>query len=147
MLRSLQIYFIIGAVFLVLGGGFFFRDQYMRNKVDNLELRLDRSESRGDSLQESLSNYLENREVTEKALSDLATSLTTTRSAIRADLEVFRNHDLQKLAEAKPGLIEVRANEATKEIFDTLEKESNISARILPNGIILLDASDGERND
>lgn len=40
-------------------------------------------------------------------------------------LDIFRRHDLSKLAAAKPGLIEPRVNNATKEVFDSLESDSN----------------------
>lgn len=37
-------------------------------------------------------------------------------------LDIFKRHNLTKLATAKPGLIETRANKATKEVFDGIEK-------------------------
>ena len=39
-------------------------------------------------------------------------------------LDIFKRHNLTKLAAAKPGLIEPRANKATKEVFDGIEKDS-----------------------
>ena len=36
-------------------------------------------------------------------------------------LEIFKEHNLTKLSVAKPGLIEQRANKATKEIFNEIE--------------------------
>ena len=39
-------------------------------------------------------------------------------------LDIFKRHNLTKLAAAKPGLIETRANKATKEAFDGIEKDS-----------------------
>jgi len=39
-------------------------------------------------------------------------------------LDIFRRHNLTKLAAAKPGLIETRANKATKEVFDGIEEDS-----------------------
>ena len=39
-------------------------------------------------------------------------------------LDIFKRHNLTKLAAAKPGLIESRANKATKEVFDGIEKDS-----------------------
>ena len=40
-------------------------------------------------------------------------------------LDIFRRHNLAKLAAAKPGLIEPRVNNATKEVFDSLETDSS----------------------
>ena len=39
-------------------------------------------------------------------------------------LDIFKRHNLTKLAAAKPGLIETRVNKATKEVFDGIEKDS-----------------------
>lgn len=39
-------------------------------------------------------------------------------------MQIFRNHDLTKLARAKPGLIESRANKATSEVFRGVESDS-----------------------
>ena len=39
-------------------------------------------------------------------------------------LDIFRRHDLARLAAAKPGLIEPRINGATKDVFDSLENDS-----------------------
>ena len=39
-------------------------------------------------------------------------------------LDIFKRHNLTKLAAAKPGLIEPRANKATKEVFDGIEEIS-----------------------
>ena len=39
-------------------------------------------------------------------------------------LDIFRRHNLTKLAAAKPGLIETRANKGTKEVFDAIEQIS-----------------------
>lgn len=39
-------------------------------------------------------------------------------------LDIFKRHNLTKLAIAKPGLIEKSANKATKEVFDGIEQDS-----------------------
>lgn len=55
-------------------------------------------------------------------------ALTRRNSEIEAEaksyLEVFKKHDLTKLARAKPGLIETRANNATDKIFKVIEDET-----------------------
>ncbi len=42
----------------------------------------------------------------------------------QAYLQIFKKHDLTKLARAKPGLIETRANNATDKIFKVIEDET-----------------------
>jgi len=39
-------------------------------------------------------------------------------------LDVFKRHNLSKLAAAKPGLIEPRVNKGTKDVFDSIEEDS-----------------------
>ena len=39
-------------------------------------------------------------------------------------LDIFKRHNLSKLAIAKPGLIETRVNNATKDVFDSIEKDT-----------------------
>tara|TARA_R100001510_G_scaffold56577_1_gene62423 strand:- start:603 stop:995 length:393 start_codon:yes stop_codon:yes gene_type:complete len=39
-------------------------------------------------------------------------------------LDIFKRHDLTKLAAAKPGLIEPRVNDGTKEVFNSIEEDS-----------------------
>ena len=39
-------------------------------------------------------------------------------------LDIFKRHDLTKLAAAKPGLLEPRVNKGTKNVFDSIEEDS-----------------------
>jgi len=56
-------------------------------------------------------------------------------------LDIFKRHNLTKLAAAKPGLIETRANKATKEVFDGIEEDSrNIDS--LDDGLQLQSVTD-----
>ena len=51
-------------------------------------------------------------------------------------LDIFKRHNLTKLASAKPGLIEPRINKGTKDVFDSIEEDSrNIDS--LDNGLQL----------
>jgi hypothetical protein len=51
-------------------------------------------------------------------------------------IDIFKRHNLTKLASAKPGLIEPRINKGTKDVFDSIEEDSrNIDS--LDNGLQL----------
>lgn len=39
-------------------------------------------------------------------------------------MDIFKRHDLNKLAIAKPGLLEAKVNRGTKNVFDTIENDS-----------------------
>ena len=56
-------------------------------------------------------------------------------------LDIFKRHNLTKLAAAKPGLIEPRVNNGTKDVFDSIEKDSrNIDS--LDDGLQLQSVTD-----
>ena len=54
--------------------------------------------------------------------------LTSRNAQIEAEmngyLDIFRRHNLNKLAIAKPGMIETRANDQTKAVFEAIENDS-----------------------
>ena len=61
-------------------------------------------------------------------------NLSKKNQEIEADmnryLDIFRRHNLTKLAAAKPGLIEPRMNKATKEVFDGIENDINLISNL-----------------
>lgn len=60
------------------------------------------------------------------ALNGLAAKNSEINGEMNRYLGIFRRHDLSKLAAAKPGLIEPRINKGTKDVFDSIENDSNI---------------------
>lgn len=56
------------------------------------------------------------------------TSLTVANQQLQSEkdeyLSIFRRHDLQRLALARPGLIEPRINNGTSEVFRQMEEDS-----------------------
>ena len=56
-------------------------------------------------------------------------------------LDVFKRHDLSKLAFAKPGLIEPRVNKGTKDVFESIEEISR-NIDVLDNGLQLQSNTD-----
>ena len=63
-----------------------------------------------------------------KALTELSSKNQQIEADMNRYLDIFRRHNLTKLAAAKPGLIEPRMNKATKEVFDGIENDSNINS-------------------
>lgn len=57
-------------------------------------------------------------------LNELTLKNQETQKEMNRYLDIFKRHNLTKLAAAKPGLIEPRANKATKEVFDGIEEDS-----------------------
>ena len=62
------------------------------------------------------------------------TSLTTVNQQLQSEkdeyLSIFRRHDLQRLALARPGLIEPRINNGTQEVFRQVEQDSREVAEL-----------------
>ena len=56
------------------------------------------------------------------------TTLTSVNQQLQSEkdeyLSIFRRHDLQRLALARPGLIEPRLNNGTQEVFRQMEEDS-----------------------
>tara|TARA_B100000963_G_scaffold246128_1_gene215495 strand:+ start:4441 stop:4833 length:393 start_codon:yes stop_codon:yes gene_type:complete len=71
-----------------------------------------------------------------KGLLDLQSKNQEIQLEMNRYLDIFKRHNLSKLAAAKPGLIEKRVNNGTKEVFDSIEQDSRIIDS-LDNGLQL----------
>jgi septal ring factor EnvC (AmiA/AmiB activator) len=77
-----------------------------------------------EQLSSSFKNFQNSIKEQEIALNTVYEDNINTRRQMTQALKIFREHNLQELSKAKPGLIELRVNNATQRIFDTLEQES-----------------------
>tara|TARA_Y100001972_G_scaffold35204_1_gene43586 strand:+ start:168 stop:560 length:393 start_codon:yes stop_codon:yes gene_type:complete len=74
-----------------------------------------------------------------KGLLELQSKNQKIQTEMNKYLDIFKRHNLSKLAEAKPALIEKRINNGTKEVFDSIEEDSRIidnlddGLQLLPN--------------
>jgi len=59
-----------------------------------------------------------------KQITSLSNSAAEWENQARDYMNIFQNHDFTKLARLIPGLIEDRANNATREVFDSVEADS-----------------------
>ena len=73
---------------------------------------------------EAIQAIQERMVVSQKALANLQSQNQQYEAEMANYLDIFRRHNLAQLASAKPGMIEVRANDRTKEVFDAIEKIS-----------------------
>lgn len=111
--------FFIGII-LVLGlGGYWLYTENQTLKQDNVKL-----EAAVEEQKQTIKVIQENFERQGKALNNLQIKNQQIEAEKDRYLDIFRRHDLNKLAIAKPGLIEIKANKATKEVFDTIENDS-----------------------
>ena len=59
-----------------------------------------------------------------KALNNLASKNAQIEQEMNSYLDIFRRHNLNQLAVAKPGMIEKRINDGTAQVFESIENDS-----------------------
>jgi type II secretory pathway pseudopilin PulG len=74
---------------------------------------------------DAINTMQQSYELQGEALNELSLKNQEIQSEMNRYLDIFKRHNLAKLAAAKPGLIEKRVNGATKDVFDSLENDSS----------------------
>ena len=59
-----------------------------------------------------------------KALNNLASKNAQIEQEMNSYLDIFRRHNLNQPAVAKPGMIEKRINDSTMQVFESIENDS-----------------------
>jgi len=89
----------------------------LRNNVVKLETAYETEVTARERVEQNLTKQLE-----------MVGALTEKASALQAEMDdylsIFKRHNLTKLARAKPGLIEPRINNGTKDVFRAIEEAS-----------------------
>ena len=116
--------FFIGII-LILGGGSYWLWTENQTLVENntkLEFAVEEQKQAFNAMKESY-------ELQGQSLQNLQRANARIEAEKDQYLEIFRKHNLDKLALVKPGLIETRVNNGTKAVFEDIENDSkNISA-------------------
>ena len=111
---------ILIGIILVLGLGSYYL--YTQNQVlsaNNLALEGAVAEQ-----QAAMEVMKESYERQGKALNTLASRNAQIEQEMNSYLDIFRRHNLNQLAIAKPGMIEKRVNDATQQVFERIENDS-----------------------
>ena len=107
-------------IILVMGiGSYFLYNQYEAVKAENVALTFAVEEQK-----KTIEVIKENFEKQGKALNNLTARNAEIEGEMTRYLDIFRRHNLNKLAIAKPGMIETRANDQTKAVFESIENDS-----------------------
>lgn len=114
---------------LGLGGYLYYNDTQDTIKTLMAEIATQQNvinafELRQAEQQKTLEALENNLKVTSEALQTQNARNQEIESEMNRYLSIFARHNLTKLAAAKPGLIETRVNNATKEVFDGIENDS-----------------------
>ena len=91
--------------------------------------------------EETISQLQNDMALQGQSLLELQTKGQAIQQEMDRYLDIFKRHNLTKLAAAKPGLIETRVNKATKEVFDGIEQDSR-DIDVLDDGVQLTPNSD-----
>ena len=125
-----QIFLIL---LLVLGGAsYWLYNENQTLKENNVKLELAVEEQK-----EAMEAIKKSYETQGKALLNMQSRNAQIEAEKAEYLDIFRRHNLNKLAEAKPGLIETRINKGTSAVFGDIENDSkelsNLNSANNPN--------------
>ena len=108
------------AIILVLSlGGYYLYQQNLVLTANNLAL-----ESAVATQEAAIENMQNDFTMQTKQLGELQAKSQATQLEMNRYLDIFKRHNLTKLAAAKPGLLEPRINKGTKNVFDSIEEIS-----------------------
>ena len=108
------------AIILVLGlSTWWLYGENQTLKANNLKL-----ETAVEEQKEAIEAIKESYERQGAALNNLSQKNAQIEAEMAGYLDIFRRHNLNMLAEAKPGLIEKRINEGTVAVFKDIENDS-----------------------
>jgi len=96
----------------------------MKNKLDEQAKVILAQDLRDQEQKATIEAIQGNLQKTTQALSGLQVRNQAYEAEMAEYMDIFRRHNLSKLASAKPGMIEKRANTRTKEAFDAIEADS-----------------------
>ena len=109
----------IGIIIAMALGGYFLYQQNESLKIENLAFQVRDQEQAA-----TIKAQQESFERQSSALNNMTARNAEIEGEMNRYLDIFKRHNLNKLAIAKPGLIEKRVNDGTKKVFETIEEDS-----------------------
>lgn len=116
--------YVIVLILAIVSGGYFYVDNLQRD-LENAKAMNAALEQRDKEQKAAIAQIQADFELQTQALNDVNANYQKAEEEARRYLDIFKRHNLNKLAYAKPGLIETRANKGTKEVFDAIEADSS----------------------
>jgi len=111
---------VLIGIILVLGlGSWYLFNENQTLSANNLAL-----EGAVQEQQAAMDTMRESFETQGKALNQMSRKNAQIEAEMNSYLDIFRRHNLNQLAVAKPGMIEKRVNNSTKEVFESIENDS-----------------------
>ena len=119
----MQYVFIIALIASVGGLGFKMYTDTM-NRMQSLANEKAALEVKFQEQKAAMERQLEVMKLQEESLADMNERAAIVEAQMQDYLKIFKDHDLTRLARAKPGMIESRANKRTDEIFTVIENDT-----------------------
>jgi|TARA_E500000178_G_C16670529_1_gene594805 hypothetical protein len=116
-------------VLISLSGILYYQNQKLASLNQAYELRDQEQKLTIDQLQQDF-------QLQTQGLLNLQSKNQKIEAEMSRYLDIFKRHNLSKLASAKPGLIETRFNKGTKDVFESIEEDSR-SIDTLDDGLQL----------
>ena len=120
---------ILMSIIMAMGVSGFLYYQFsivpMKNKLEEQAQVIIAQDLRDQEQRAAIESIQNNLAVTTESLRGLQVQNQQYEAEMSEYLDIFRRHNIAKLASAKPGLMETRVNNATKEVFDAIEADSD----------------------
>ncbi len=114
----MQQFFLIALVILGLASAWLYNEnQTLKENNVKLEIAIQQQE-------EAMATIKESYERQGQSLLTLQSRNAQIEQEMNSYLDIFKRHNLDKLAQAKPGLITKRVNDGTKQVFESIENDS-----------------------
>ena len=97
----------------------------MKNKLEEQTAVIIAQDLRDQEQKATIAAITLNAEKTAKANAEMQQQNQQYESEMSEYLDIFRRHNLAKIASARTGQIQTQANQRTKEVFDAIEEVSN----------------------
>lgn len=117
--------FFIGIIIVLGGASYWLWNENQTLVQNNVQL-----ESAVAEQQRTIDTIRENFERQGQALSNLQRANAQVEAEKDRYLDIFRRHNLDKLAIVKPGLIETRVNNGTQAVFEDIENDTKIISNL-----------------
>ena len=107
---------LVGIIIVLSLGSYYLYNQNQVLTANNVAL-----ETAVATQEEAISTMKNDFALQTKALGDLQAKSQATQLEMNRYLDIFKRHNLTKLAAAKPGMLEPRINNRTKNVFESIE--------------------------
>lgn len=113
---------LILALLAGAGYGYF---TWSQDQISTLQQRNANLRMETEGLRDTMEQLQEHAEAQNERIVEMSEAQQKQEQEIQRYLSIFARHDLNKLAAAKPGLIETRVNNGTREVFETITNETS----------------------